>query len=163
MCHDRKKSDQKICTCHDRHHYRRNKSDTMHASEDNKTCSNCQNQTYDHRIHAVTVSWNIIFQSRRHVVRLQPIKSIRKANDQKYRKQNSHPSFSKRLLHIIGRTSPEVFSILCLIYLCQCTFDKCRSTSDHCHQPHPENCSRASCCHRCCNSSNISGSYTRSS
>ena len=49
------------------------------------------------------------------------------------------------LLHIVGRTATEVFSILCLIYLCQCTFDKCRSTSDYSHHPHPEDRSRSAC------------------
>ena len=145
MCHDRKQSHQKISTCHNRYQHRRNKSDSMYSSENDQTGSDCQNQTYNHRITALTVSRNIIFQSRRHIIRLQTIESISKTNDQKHRKKHSHPTFSKRLLHIVGRTAAEVFSILCLIYLCQCTFDKCRSTSDHSHHPHPEYRSRSAC------------------
>ncbi|CDA97367.1 unknown [Lachnospiraceae bacterium CAG:215] len=155
--HDhRHDSDQNIRDCHDRNDHRCDHTDPVGSAPDHDRGCRRQNKSDYHRPDRLRIVRNIIFQRRRHIIRLQSVESICETDDQKYGKQNSHPTFAERPFHIVGRSSAELPVLFHLINLRQCTLCKCRSSADHSHQPHPKYRARSSCGDRSRNSRNIS-------
>ncbi len=147
---DNDQDDQDISKSHNRYNYLGYPRNFTQPTHDDQATGDHQQNTYPiscfnvKPVSLFDIKHN--FQCPRNGIGLNGIENQTKGDDQEYGEKNPHPALAKPPFHIIRRTATKlVIFIFYFIDLSQSRLNHGRSHTQQSDEPHPKNCTRATC------------------